>query len=387
MDAATHYEEKRKPLTVEQWAKSNPYMKRLLAMSKKKRDQVSSGIKNYGNRIMPRLQYDSALFKIKDSLAEIAMYASSIPSFIKKTLLGAEGAVPPFQFELVIAVRESEGVKDEGGDDSDDDDEEDDDDDDEEKKENAKSSDPSCDQIGDVQQMFPQKWVPCKAGALQGQDTEQDNPISRGLGIRYIDFREILSNGGDGNDDEAKDESDKDEKSTFNASTYPHGRRFSIFIDRRKKKSSDNDKDGEDEEDGERLTYYTRTGFDKDLKADRMTFYEPSANVFPKGHVPEIGFQFVRQCVAPPERTSRIEEMIEYVEELDWRDKDLQLNVIIVVSLVTMVIACKNCGLKNAVMTLFALSIFGGMLPSMVALLTGVPGGAGTDHRRRPRKS
>jgi len=119
---------------------------------------------------------------------------------------------------------------------------------------------------------------------------------------------------------------------------------------------------------------------------DDQTLFEYIERVL--GHESEDELMEAPRIIPPPpERTSRIEEMIEYVEELDWRDKDLQLNVIIVVSLVTMVIACKNCGLKNAVMTLFALSIFGGMLPSMVALLTGVPGGAGTDHRRRPRKS
>merc|ERR1719206_565537 len=73
----------------------------------------------------------------------------------------------------------------------------------------------------------------------------------------------------------------------------------------------------------------------------------------------------------PPERTSRIDELVEYFEELDWNDKDLQLNVVIVAGLVTMVFVCKNCGLKGAVMTLFAMSIFGGMLPTMMALLTG----------------
>lgn len=82
----------------------------------------------------------------------------------------------------------------------------------------------------------------------------------------------------------------------------------------------------------------------------------------------------------PPPRKSVIDDMVEYVEELDWRDKDLQLNVIIISCMIGFIFVCKNCGLKGAVMTLFAMSIFGGMLPTMLALFTG-GGGPGGRHR------
>ena len=87
----------------------------------------------------------------------------------------------------------------------------------------------------------------------------------------------------------------------------------------------------------------------------------------------------------PPERRSSVEEVVEFLEELDWKDKDLQLNVVIVAGLVTMLAVCKNCGLKGAVMTLFAMSIFGGMLPTIMALFTNMGGGpgAGAGGRRR----
>jgi len=91
---------------------------------------------------------------------------------------------------------------------------------------------------------------------------------------------------------------------------------------------------------------------------------------------------------APP-RKSVIDDFVEYVEELDWRDKDLQLNVIIISCLIGFVLVCKNCGLKGAVMTLFALSIFGGAMPYLLTLIGGAPGGqprAGGRARGRGRK-
>lgn len=79
----------------------------------------------------------------------------------------------------------------------------------------------------------------------------------------------------------------------------------------------------------------------------------------------------------PPPKKTIVDDMIEYIEDLDWRDKDLQLNVIIIACLIGFIAVCKNCGLKGAVMTLFAMSIFGGMLPTMLALMGGGGGGSG----------
>eukprot|EP01084_Bolivina_argentea_P068198 124114_1 len=77
----------------------------------------------------------------------------------------------------------------------------------------------------------------------------------------------------------------------------------------------------------------------------------------------------------PPPRRNVIDDMVEYIEELDWKDKDLQLNVVIICCLIGLVFVCKNCGLKGAVMTLFAMSIAGGMLPFIMGMLTGSGGG------------
>ena len=94
----------------------------------------------------------------------------------------------------------------------------------------------------------------------------------------------------------------------------------------------------------------------------------------------------------PPPKKNIVDDMVEYFEELDWRDPDLQLNITIICCLIGFVFVCKNCGLKGAVMTLFAMSIFGGMLPYMMAFLGGgggmggMPGGGQRRGRGRRGK-
>eukprot|EP01084_Bolivina_argentea_P040830 75371_1 len=92
-----------------------------------------------------------------------------------------------------------------------------------------------------------------------------------------------------------------------------------------------------------------------------------------------------------PPRKGVIDDMVEYIEELDWRDKDVQLNIIIISCLVGFVLVCKNCGLKGAVMTLFAMSIMGGILPTLLALVSpgsmgGPTGGGGRGGRGRRKR-
>merc|ERR1719242_1449908 len=67
----------------------------------------------------------------------------------------------------------------------------------------------------------------------------------------------------------------------------------------------------------------------------------------------------------PPPRASVVDDVMEYIENLDWNDKDLQLNVTIICCLVGLVVVCwkGNCSSTNLVMTLFAMSIFGGAMP------------------------
>jgi len=73
----------------------------------------------------------------------------------------------------------------------------------------------------------------------------------------------------------------------------------------------------------------------------------------------------------PPPRASMMDEIVEFVDELDWKDPDLQLNAVIIAGLIAFVAMCKGMGAKGAVMTIFAMSIFGGMLPTFLAMITG----------------
>ena len=96
----------------------------------------------------------------------------------------------------------------------------------------------------------------------------------------------------------------------------------------------------------------------------------------------EVSMDAPRIVPPPPPKATIIDDVVEFVEELDWKDKDLQLNVMIVCCLVGFIVICKNCGLKGAVMSIFALSIFGGMLPTMIGILQGgMPGNMGGGRR------
>ena len=82
----------------------------------------------------------------------------------------------------------------------------------------------------------------------------------------------------------------------------------------------------------------------------------------------------------PPPRPSVMDDMVEFVENLDWNDKDLQLNVTIICGLIGAVLMCMkgNCTPQKIVLTIFALSIFGGALPFILGMMGGLPGmGAG----------
>merc|ERR1719295_233540 len=78
----------------------------------------------------------------------------------------------------------------------------------------------------------------------------------------------------------------------------------------------------------------------------------------------------------PPPRPSVMDDMVEFVENLDWNDKDLQLNVTIICGLIGAVLMCMkgNCTPQKIVLTIFALSIFGGALPFILGMMGGLPG-------------
>jgi len=87
----------------------------------------------------------------------------------------------------------------------------------------------------------------------------------------------------------------------------------------------------------------------------------------------------------PPPRASMVDDAMEYFENLDWNDKDLQLNVTIICCLVGLVVVCTkgNCSAVNIVLTIFAMSIFGGIIPFIAGMLGAFPGmGPGGGGRR-----
>ena len=86
------------------------------------------------------------------------------------------------------------------------------------------------------------------------------NAIVRVLTERYNDFTGVL------------DEKGKD----YEYDKYPQNRRFSMFVDRRKDKPTNGNK-------------------------DEITIFQPpdDCNKLPSDHVPEIGFEFIRKCLIP----------------------------------------------------------------------------------------
>eukprot|EP00483_Globobulimina_turgida_P005486 UN05496 len=108
----------------------------------------------------------------------------------------------------------------------------------------------------------------------EAEDKQNENTqlITRKIGTTYSQFRTVL--GGE------QSNTYTDGKSKlFDPETYPKGRRFSIFIDRRKSKPTNNDD-------------------------DEITIFEPpdGCNQIPNNNVPEIGFEFVKTCLLPKQK-------------------------------------------------------------------------------------
>jgi len=293
-DAAKHFADTEEELLLKTWAGNNVYMRRLKDYDEGKRDLMVSAMTTFSTRIMPRLRYTSPTFKIRDSLFEIAEYVTSIPLFIA-TLMNQKynRSVPPFQFDLVIAVKDVVSV--DGDEELDSDDDDDEDDEDERDVNSPQALDPTEDHVGHVQkgfQQYPVAYHPRTDYDIPGTEVVI-NKISRGLMHRYNDFRSMLrdaknggSDGGD-KDDEAKDGGNgKWDSNRFDDKTYPRKRRFCTFIDRRKNKPTRSEEEKKDR---------------NHQNVDQMTFFEPpeGSNAYPEGHVPEIGFEFVRQCIIP----------------------------------------------------------------------------------------
>merc|ERR1712045_250981 len=92
-------------LTVQDWAQKNKFMIALKKSHQNTANELISAMSSYSSRIMNRLNFIPNV-KINDNLKEIAEYIVSIPALIKK-LLEAPGtsATPPFQIDLLVAVK------------------------------------------------------------------------------------------------------------------------------------------------------------------------------------------------------------------------------------------------------------------------------------------
>merc|ERR1712228_654239 len=250
--AAYHYKckqkEKKMPdLTVVTWTKKNKFCKALNKANESKGQQLESAMTSYANRIMNRLQFEPS-YKIEDSLQQIIEYIVSIPLFIKNLI--AKDSIPPFQVDLLIAVKKVIAAFPEIIDE--------DDDDVDQSHDEKDDVDPNIDHIGSIHDGFDKMgicYAPPNDSSSSDEQGDRTDAIERSIGEKLKDFRSVL----------------KEKKSQYyDAKTYPHQRRFSLFVDRRTKK-------------------------------DKMTMFEPpnDCNKFEKDHVPEIGFEFLRKCVIP----------------------------------------------------------------------------------------
>ena len=142
-----------------------------------------------------------------------------------------------------------------------------------EHKENGnddqKELQPDVDHINHVQdnlKALELLYCPQEQERLELKETEPTdinckiNAIAHDITQKYNDFTSILS-GKDGNYDFDK---------------YPRNRRFSVFVDRRKDKPINGNK-------------------------DQITIFQPpdDCNKLPPDHVPEIGFELIQKCLIP----------------------------------------------------------------------------------------
>eukprot|EP01083_Nonionella_stella_P313458 1125354_1 len=90
------------PYTVTSWLEKQNFFRAVHRKYPGKADRLKSAMRNYTNRIMARLKF-SPTFKIDDNLYECVQYVVSMARFIRDLL--SSNAKPPFQVDLVLAVR------------------------------------------------------------------------------------------------------------------------------------------------------------------------------------------------------------------------------------------------------------------------------------------
>eukprot|EP01084_Bolivina_argentea_P251387 421613_1 len=258
-------------MSINDWARNNSFMRALKTKDEKLEKTLESSMETYSTRIMQRLELKPSI-KIKDDLEHISKYVAAVPGFIDN-LLTNEYAIPPFQVDLVIAVKGVE-LHDVFNDVNDDDD-----DDDEKLTQNKPILDPKIDHIGNVQEYLKQYPV----AYIYKDDHKLGLSVDRIITNKWKDFRNELV----GFNNKQKDEKVKID---FNAKTYPQNRRFAIFVDRRQHKN--NDEKTEDE-----------------LDPMMLYLYPNDCNTIVHQHVPEIGFELLQKCIVPRGNVNNVDNI------------------------------------------------------------------------------
>merc|ERR1740123_186603 len=256
--ASKHAEAKRKnkkalDLTVSTWTKKNKYFAALKRTYSAKESRLVSAMTSYSHRIMARLQF-TPNYKISDSMREIVEYLVSVPQFISNKNL-----TPPFQVDLLIAVKKVIDVRDANADTN-----ASDNDDAESSCDEEKEVDPSIDHIGSLLPALEKLSLAHTQSVTADTDNKMEERvgvIQRNIGEKYGEFTGKLS--------------DKGKLSKM----YPQRRRFCLFVDRR-----------------------------PNAKHDVLTIFEPPSGCseMSADSVPEIGFEFLSKCVVPKGNGSHI---------------------------------------------------------------------------------
>ena len=177
-------------------------------------EKLENGMKNFQKRICPKFQFDHRL-KINDDIPTFLFYIIQTAQSIHKLL--DDNVLPPFQVDLLIAVKDLVDVSNnaifEFDDDDDDDTKKSQNDDDNELKQNP-------DTIKEVEEKLQHTnccFIKHKSEKLRVYETLNE-------------FKEILSK------KDEKKEQVKDPHGIhikFNKKSYPQNKRFIVYVDRR----------------------------------------------------------------------------------------------------------------------------------------------------------
>eukprot|EP01083_Nonionella_stella_P065055 170115_1 len=257
-DRATAYDKHKQSISIEEWAAKSKFMQQLKKKYPQLAIKLSQAIANYTKRTLPNLKFTTP-FKINDDLKSITEYIVSIPKFIVK-LMDIDFRTPPFQVDLLVAVNDvmsmivSENKEPDMNDEADP----------YGSVNDAKENDENID-VNKRLSQAPNAYHVIQTPRKLDKDHTMTSVdiITRVIFTEFNKFRYNLKG--------------KDTK--FDNKTYPQNRRFCIFVDR--------------------TTQLGRV--DKKKAMEAITLFHPpdDCNEMEVDHVPEIGFEFVRNCLIP----------------------------------------------------------------------------------------